>query len=135
MVDDNVLGLDARKAVLEEHGYRVTTVPTPEEALETISNGTFDLLITDYKMPGMNGDDLIRRVREKGITTPAIMLSGFVDPLGLREANTGADVVLQKSNHEVNHLVRAVRNLLRPATPRKAVGSERPASKPSRKKA
>jgi len=135
MVDDNALGLDARKLVLENEGYRVIAKPTPEEALEAISSQHFDLLITDYIMPGMNGDELIRRVRNRGIKTPAILLSGFVDPLGLHEANTGADVVVQKSNHEINHLLRAVRTVLRAGAPaRKGVTSERP-SRAARKKA
>ena len=44
---------------------------------------------------------------------PVVLISGFVDSLGLSEDNTGADVVIQKSNNEVAHLVRAVSRLLR----------------------
>lgn len=131
MVDDNSMGLQARKQVLEEVGYRVSTSATPEEAFDRISTDPFDVLVTDFKMPGMNGDELIRRIRENGITTPVILLSGFAEPMGLHEANTGADVVLQKSANEVNQLVRAVRNVLRL---RKPPGSSRP-SRPPRKKA
>ena len=47
-----------------------------------------------------------------------ILISGFTDTLGLNEANTGADVVIQKSSHEVSHLVRSVNRLLRkPSNP------------------
>jgi hypothetical protein len=42
-----------------------------------------------------------------------ILISGFTDTLGLNENNTGADIVIQKSSHEVGQLIRAVNRLLR----------------------
>jgi hypothetical protein len=55
-----------------------------------------------------------------------VLLSGFVDALGLNEQTTGAEAVIQKSANEVPHLVRAVARLLKkkPAA-RKTVGAER----------
>jgi len=136
MVDDNGMGLLARKAVLEELGYRVTTVGTPQEALDRLSQGSFDLLITDYKLPGMTGGELIKKLQKQGSTIPVILLSGFVDALGLDESNTGADVVLQKSAHEVNHMVRSVKSLLRRAVVlKKPPASQKAKSAAARKKA
>jgi CheY-like chemotaxis protein len=119
MVDDNKMGLNARKVVMEELGYRVTTVVTPGEALERLSEERYDVVITDYKMPSMNGADLIKRMRKMECSTPVILISGFVDALGLDESSTGADVVIQKSAHEVAHMVRSVKSLLRKKTLRK----------------
>lgn len=133
MVDDNRMGLTARKAVFEELDYRVTIVSTPEEAFSRASHTKFDLIITDYKMGSMTGVDLIKALREHRITTPVILLSGFVDALGLDESNTGADMVIQKSSNEVNHLVRGVKTLLKKAsTPRKPPRTQ--AAKPAAKK-
>ena len=126
MVDDNSMGLGARKAVLEELGYRVCTVGTPQEAMDRLNQDKFDLVITDFKLPGMTGSELIKRMRKQQIPTPVILLSGFVDALGLDEINTGAEVVVSKSAHEVSHLVRAVRSVLRRAPQRKAAASEHP---------
>ena len=133
MVDDNNMGLLARKAVLEELGFTVTTVATPQDALQLLSEREFDLVITDYRLPSMTGSELIKRMRKQEIDTPVILLSGFVEALGLDESNTGADVVLQKSAHEVSHMVRSVRSLLRRGSPRKPNASVKPAAKTRRK--
>ena len=61
----------------------------------------FDVVVTDYKMPKMNGVELIGRLRKLHPATAVILISGFTDTLGLNEASTGADIVLQKSNNEV----------------------------------
>jgi CheY-like chemotaxis protein len=134
MVDDNKLGLAARKAVMEELGYRVISAATPEDALAVCASQKADLIITDYRMPGMNGTEFIRRIRAVGHVQPVIIISGFVDALGLNEDNTGADVVIQKSAHEVSHMVRAVKNLLKREPGRKPAGSDRPRSPRARRK-
>jgi len=133
LVDDNKLGLSARQSVLDELGYAVTTACNSEDALERFSEGSFDLVVTDYKMPKMHGIELIANLRKLSPDTPLILISGFVDALGLTEASTGADAVIQKSSNEVTHLVRAVNKILRPTSVRKPVGSQRPAPRVKRK--
>ncbi len=113
LVDDNRNGLSARKAVLEEIGYVTTTASSAEQALALVSEREFDLVVTDFRMPGMDGAELIRRIRAAHPRMRFILLSGFVEPLGLTEHSTGADVVISKSAGEVNILVRAVGRLLR----------------------
>jgi len=135
LVDDNRLGMVARKTVLEELGYRITTASSAHEALDALASGAYDLMITDYKMPKMNGKELIERVRKQSPPIPVILLSGFVDALGLNEESTGADVVLQKSANEVAHLVRTVKRLLNRKPPRKPAAVEfPPAAARARKK-
>jgi len=126
LVDDNSLGLAARRSVLEELGHRVLTSGTAAEALELCGKHSFDVVVTDYKMPKMNGVELIGRLRKLHPATSVILISGFTDTLGLDEAGTGADIVLQKSNHEVPQLIRAVNRLLRKQQqpPKKAAGSQ-----------
>lgn len=113
LVDDNADGLSARKCVLEELGHRISTAIGGTEALEQFAPDKFDVVVTDYKMPSMNGKELIRRLRKLQPDLPVIMISGFSDTLGLDEKSTGADTVIQKSNNEVSHLVRAVVRLLK----------------------
>jgi CheY-like chemotaxis protein len=113
LVDDNSLGLAARRSVLEELGHNVLTSGNAAEALELCGKHAFDVVVTDYKMPKMNGVELIVRLRKLHPATSVILISGFTDTLGLDEASTGADVVLQKSNNEVSQLIRAVNRLLR----------------------
>lgn len=119
MVDDNANGLAARKSVLEELGYRIVTCTSGADALEQFDSNRFDLVVTDYKMPRMDGLELIGRLRKVTPDLPIVLVSGYVDTMGLNEASTGADVVIQKSANEVSHLVRSVNRLLRRKSPPK----------------
>jgi len=119
IVDDNELGLLARRQVLAELGHHVTVVSSAGEAIRRFATEPFDLVVTDYKMPEMNGVEMIRRLRAHRADVPVILLSGFTQALGLTEADTGADIVLQKSANEVVQLIRAVNRLLRTPAPKK----------------
>ena len=112
LVDDNRDGLLVRKAILEEQGLVITTSMNGEEALEVFAKGKFDLLVTDFKMPKLNGIELIRRVRPLDQGLAIVLVSGFVDALGLDEKSTGADAVVNKGAHEIPNLLRAVNRLL-----------------------
>jgi len=123
LVDDNANGLCARKSVLEDLGHKIATACNGMEALEVYAQHKFDLVVTDYKMPKMDGLELIVHLRKLTPELPIILVSGFVEALGLNEASTGADVVIQKSANEVSHLTRAVARMLRKPA-RKSAGAE-----------
>ena len=123
LVDDNARGLSARKMVLEELGYKIVTAAHGREALEHFASTRFDLVVTDYKMPHMDGIELIANLRKREPRLPIVLISGFADTLGLNEENTGADVVIQKNANEVAHLVRAVSRLARTKPARKGARS------------
>ncbi len=133
LVDDNAHGLSARRTVLEELGHRIGTASSGVEALEQFAHHKFDLVVTDYKMPRMDGLELISRLRKQAPELPIILISGYVDSLGLSEGRTGADVVIQKSANEVSHLVRSVARLLRRKPGKKPAASEVSAVKTKRK--
>jgi CheY-like chemotaxis protein len=135
LVDDNRQGLIARKALLQELGYNISTAINGEEALDLLSKQNFDVVVTDYKMPRMDGVELIKRIRREHAGTRIILLSGFVEPLGLTEQSTGADVVIVKSAGEVGQLTRSVKRLVNQPPVRKPVASaEAPARVKSRAK-
>lgn len=125
LVDDNRMGLDVRRVVLEELGYRVRAVSSALEALEIFCSEAFDMVITDYRMPGLTGIELIARIRACRPQVPIVLLSSLVDPLGLDSANTGADIVIQKNAQEIGMLTRAVMRLLCRNVPRKPARSQR----------
>lgn len=135
LLDDNSMGQSARRSVLEELGHKVTTLATPHEALELCGKQRFDVVVTDYKMPKMNGLEFIARLRKQHPVIGVILISGFTDTLGLNEANTGADVVLQKSSHEVSHLIRSVNRLLRKQRePKRKSAASQNSTKPEKRK-
>jgi CheY-like chemotaxis protein len=134
IVDDNKMGLSARKAVLEAVGHKIATASSGPEALALFDDGGFDLVVTDYKMPKMTGVELIAELRERSPALPIILISGFADTLGLNETNTLADAVLQKSSSEVTQLMRAVSKLLnKPA--RKPAGTSKGSPPATKRKA
>lgn len=118
LIDDNRNGLAARKAVLEAEGYVVDACSSPSEGLALFaSREDFQLVVTDYRMPGMLGTEVIKALREQRPAVPVLLVSGMVDVLGLNEQNTGADAVIAKNNTEVQNMVRAVSRLLRQRKP------------------
>jgi CheY-like chemotaxis protein len=125
LVDDNSDGLLVRSSLLEELGYRVHSANNGEEGLKIFEAGSFDVVVTDYRMPRMNGVELIGRIRKLNPNARIILLSGFVEPLGLTEENTGADAVISKSFNEPANLVRWVKRLLNRGANRKPVGTQK----------
>ena len=119
LVDDNGDGLSARKSVLEEIGYQIVTATSGVDALAKFAASGCDLVVTDYKMPVMDGLQLIRQLRQQCPELAIVMISGYSDSLGMDEKSTGADVVIQKSSNEVAHLVRSVNGLLKKRKPSK----------------
>ncbi len=111
LVDDNPNGLAARRMILEEQGFAVTTSQNAEDAWALFQQTRFDVVVTDYRLAGMNGGDLIRLIRASDSPARIILLSGFIGVLGLNQENTGADELILKSNKEVPELLRAVRKL------------------------
>lgn len=82
LVDDEPNVLSALRRVFRQENYRVEVAMSGDEALHTLANGQFQLIISDYKMPGMNGAELLRRVKMLHPDIIRIMLTG--------EADTGA---------------------------------------------
>jgi CheY-like chemotaxis protein len=126
LVDDNTRGLTARGMILADCGYGVETAQSGEEAWELFQKTQFDVVVTDLRMGGIDGVELIRRIRATDSPAGIILLSGFIDCLGMTSQSTGADELINKSNKEVPELLRAVRKLAtRPR--RKKPGSQGPA--------
>ena len=85
-------------------------------------------------MPKLNGIDLIRRVRPIDHALSIILISGFVEALGLDEKSTGADAVVNKGAHEIPNLLRAVERLLARTTPKRPPASQKGARAKARAK-
>ena len=124
LVDGNAAGLAARKMVLEEQGHKVFVATGVADAAEQFEQHKFDVVVTDHKMPRMDGLGLIKNIHAHSPATPVVLLSGFVDALGLNEQTTGAAAVIQKSAHEVPHLVRAVARLMKKKPVKKTVAAQ-----------
>ena len=65
---------------LADSSYDITTVETAAEALDLHGRGQFDLYVLDISLPGMDGMDLCRRIRERGSKKPIMFFSAMVRP-------------------------------------------------------
>ncbi len=108
-VDDNEQSLSIRKVMLETRGYRVVTCTNSEEALRIFHEGGIDLILSDLVMPGLDGAELIARIKKVSPTTPAILFSGTVKGY---ERDTVADVFLPKGMYSPAELLERIRVLL-----------------------
>jgi CheY-like chemotaxis protein len=124
LVDDVPQGTVARKSVLVSLGYEVETALDGRQALDLIAIHSFDVMVTDYKMPGMDGIELIRRAKQSNPSMKIVLLSGLADTYGFTEETSGADAVMAKSGTELSQLTRTIKKLLARKTLRKPVGSE-----------
>ena len=77
LVDDEPLVRDATAAMLEDLGHQVVAVEGASTALGMLRTQSFDLLITDYLMPGMSGLELSREARKLRQALPVLMITGF----------------------------------------------------------
>ena len=97
-VDDEVGLLEITKDFLEVDGeVQVDLVSCPTEALTKIDQGSYDVIISDYQMPSMNGIELLKALRIRGDRTPFILFTGRGrEEVAMEALNNGANLYLQK---------------------------------------
>ena len=113
VVDDEAFILETTREALRDVGYRVRTAASGDEALTEIDeNGDVDVVITDLRMPNMDGLDLIRTLRAQYPNLPIIAASGMADGRSEEALTAGAhtflakpfsEETLQGALHEVLH--------------------------------
>jgi len=92
VVDDDALVREVLVSQLEDQGYETNQASDGLAALAWLEKGgTVDLMVTDFAMPGMNGLALIKELRRRGSTLPALLLTGYADTAierAVQESNT-----------------------------------------------
>jgi DNA-binding NtrC family response regulator len=64
---------------LQSEGFQVDTAPDGEQGLARFDTGSYDLVITDVKMPGMDGLDVLRRIKDRSPDTVVVLITAFAD--------------------------------------------------------
>ncbi|TQV87343.1 sigma-54-dependent transcriptional regulator [Aliikangiella coralliicola] len=85
------------KAILEAESYQVTEVETAEDAIEKLRVDNFEIVISDWKLPGLNGDELLAEIRENHPQTGFILITAHSDAShAISIIRAGADDYLPK---------------------------------------
>ena len=77
LVDDDKSQLAVLQAILSDRAYETRLATDGREALEKLNTFTPDVIVTDLMMPGMDGFELLGLLKERGDTTPAVVLTGY----------------------------------------------------------
>lgn len=77
VVDDEARICQSFERALSKQGYHVESFTAARDALERLSTGGVDLVVSDLMMPEKTGADLLREMREAGIDTPLVMITGY----------------------------------------------------------
>jgi DNA-binding NtrC family response regulator len=97
VVDDEAPLLLTLTANLELEGFDVVGATNADEALTELVNGEFDLVLSDIRMPGMNGVELFRRIKQLAPELPVVLMTGFaLEGLVQDAMKEGAYTVLPK---------------------------------------
>lgn len=130
VVDDSPSTLEVLRRNLMDGGHSVVTASGAADALALLSFTPVDLVLTDLKMPGLSGLDLVRHVRENLKETEIVVITGYATIGGAVEAlRTGAEDYLAKPFTD-EELREAVERALRKLRGRKAESAPPPASVP-----
>jgi DNA-binding NtrC family response regulator len=76
-VDDHEVLARLSCEILEMHGYRAVSAYNAQDALEKFDREDFDILVTDFRMEGMNGLELARKIHARSPQTPVIIVTGY----------------------------------------------------------
>ena len=77
VVDDELIVCESCQRILEEEGYEVEVALSGQEAFEKMKESVFDIVITDLKMPTLDGIDVLKYIRKEFPDTIVIMITGF----------------------------------------------------------
>ena len=118
VVDDEPLVCDAVKMMLNFDGHVVETVGSAKDALAMLERSKFDLVITDFEMPVMKGDELAAAIKARDPKQPIVMITAYAEMLQASgNPLTGVDFVISKP-----FLLENLREAIAKATPLTARG-------------
>ena len=114
LVDDEAIILATIGRDLSFENFDIDIASSAEEALKKTNNNSYDLIISDFMMPGMNGLQLLKAVKEKDPLVVFFILTGYGDSISTLEIlEAGADEMLLKPCDTDELLIRIDKDLKR----------------------
>jgi CheY-like chemotaxis protein len=120
VVDDDPQVCDAVKLMLDFDGHEVRTVSSGKDALAMLERNRFDLVITDFDMPGMKGDELAAAIKARSPKQPVVMITAYAEMVQASgNPLTGVDLVISKP-FLLENLREAIAKVTRDVAPARA---------------
>ena len=113
VVDDSEAICRALRDLLTMSGYTVRTAPSGERALQILETAPMDLVITDLKMSGISGIQLLKKIKEKTPALPVVILTGFGDMDSVIEAMRSGVADYLKKPFSVNEVLQVTERELK----------------------
>lgn len=117
IIDDNMDMAANLQEILEDEGVRVEIARDGYEALDKLGAGGFDLVITDVRMPGMNGVEVLKAVHERWPRLPVIVMTAYSADAILEEAYTAGALDVLSKPVNIEHVIGLVERVSGPSAP------------------
>jgi len=108
VVDDEPLVCDALKMMLSFEGHVVTVKNSAEAALSVLETDAFDMVITDFAMPGMRGNEMASRIKSQRPQMPIVMITAYAEMLDSKKDSLGGVDCLVSKPFMMEDLRRAI---------------------------
>lgn len=131
IVDDDVTFCLMLKKLLERHLYQVTTVFSPDEVRRFIKKEFYDVIMTDLRLPGVSGIDLIKLIKQETPESQIIMMTGYADiSTAVQSIKQGAFNYLPKP-FLPEEVLNIIREALESANPKHNIKTQKTETKPN----
>lgn len=117
LIDDEESMCRLLTIVLVDRGYTLGAYTHPQEALAAFSAEHYDLVLTDFEMPTMNGMEVLERVKQVNPKTPVILITGYpLEQIANQALDQGAYDILSKP-FDIKKLFSIIQDALRHVMP------------------
>lgn len=114
LVEDEKQQREALEMLLESEGYNVVAVDSAEKAIEQFGRGNTNMIVTDVKLPGMDGISMFEQVRENPSLRqiPFIFITGYNDPAAIKRVKKLGAAGYVTKPYELEALLEMIKKLL-----------------------
>jgi two-component system, OmpR family, phosphate regulon response regulator OmpR len=114
IIEDDHVYRSVLMSTLRKAGFNCSFCIDGNQAIKILSKERFDLLISDYLLPGTNGVAIIRSAREHGIETPALLITNYPSELlQISNKGLGRTKIMDKVSFPPNDMPRIVQEMLK----------------------
>jgi CheY-like chemotaxis protein len=115
LLDDEESICRVLQVILADCGYAIAAYTRPQEAIAAFTAGHYELVISDFEMPVMDGVEVLQRIKQVNPKTPVILITGYpLEQIAKRALDQGAYDILAKPFHREELLSRIRDVLCRP---------------------